>query len=115
MCLLAGGGKVLWKLILARKGRDVPWLGAQMRFLMPLGFALMTAGALLADRGTATALLRAAARLPSALCFGGTVLGLAAMVVCARKFDRHDVRGNWMEQLINAAAQACAMIGVLLL
>lgn len=30
VCLLAGAGKVLWKLLLALKGKDVPFLGAQL-------------------------------------------------------------------------------------
>ena len=57
----------------------------------------------------------AAARLPSAAFFALTIVGMIAMVVCAKRFDRFDVRANWIEQGINAAAQACAMIGVLLL
>lgn len=115
VCFLSGTGKVLWKLILARKGTDVAFLGAQLRYAMPAGFALMIAGAALSDRALARELLRAALRLPSAALFAAASAGLAGMVLCARKFDRHDVRGNWIEQTINAAAQACTMIGVLLL
>ena len=115
LCLLAGAGKVLWKLLIALRGRDVALLGAQLRFVMPAGFVLMIAGAALADRETVRALLRAAMRLPSAAFFALTIVGLIAMVVCAKKFDRYDVRANWIEQIINAAAQACAMIGALLL
>lgn len=115
LCLLAGAGKVVWKLLIALKGKDVAFLGAQLRYVMPLGFVLMIVGALLADRETVRALLGAAVRLPSAALFALTVVGLIAMIVCAKKFDRHDVRGNWIEQGINAAAQACAMLGVLLL
>ena len=115
LCLLAGAGKVVWKLLIALRGKDVALLGAQLRYVMPLGFLLMLVGTVLADRGTVRALLRAAVRLPSAAFFVLTIIGLAAMIVCAKQFDRRDVRGNWIEQTINAAAQACAMIGVLLL
>ena len=115
VCLLAGTGKVLWKLILALKGADVQLLGAQLRYLMPLGFALMLAGALLADRTARSALWHAALRLPSAAFFAAAAIGLAAMIVCAKKFDRRDVRSNWIEQGINAAAQGCVLLGVLLL
>ena len=45
VCLLAGTGKVLWKLLIALRGRDVALLGAQLRYLMPSGFALMLIGA----------------------------------------------------------------------
>ena len=115
LCLLAGAGKVVWKLLLALKGKDVALLGAQLRYVMPTGFLLMLFGGFFAERETVRALLHAAVRLPSALFFAFTIVGLIAMVVCAKKFDRRDVRGNWIEQIINAAAQACAMIGALLL
>lgn len=115
VCLAAGAGKVLWKLLLACRQRDVPLLGAQLRYLMPAGFLLMLLGALTVDRAVVRALLASAVRLPSALCFAGTVIGLAAMIVCARRFDRHDVRGNWIEQGVNAVAQGCALLGVLFL
>ena len=115
LCLLAGAGKVVWKLLLALRGKDVAFLGAQLRYVMPLGFLLMLVGAVLADRETVRALLHAAVCLPSAAFFAVTILGLIAMIVCAKKFDRRDVRGNWIEQSINAVAQASAMIGVLLL
>ena len=74
-----------------------------------------TIGGFLAERGMALSLLHAAVRLPSAAFFAITIVGMIAMVVCAKKFDRFDVRGNWIEQGINAAAQGCALIGVLLL
>ena len=115
LCLLAGAGKVVWKLLLALRGKDVALLGAQLRWVMPLGFLLMLFGGFFAERGSVRALLHTAVRLPSAAFFALTIVGMIAMVVCAKKFDRFDVRANWIEQGINAAAQACAMIGVLLL
>ena len=115
LCLLAGAGKVVWKLLIALKGKDVAFLGAQLRYVMPLGFLLMLFGAFFAEDGSVRTLLHAAVRLPSAAFFALTIVGLIAVVVCARKFDRFDVRANWIEQGINAAAQACAQIGALLL
>ena len=115
LCLLAGAGKVAWKLLLALRGKDVAPLGAQLRYVMPAGFLLMMLGGFLAERETLRTLLHAAVRLPSVLFFALTIVGMIAMIVCAKKFDRFDVRGNWIEQSINAAAQGCALIGVLLL
>ena len=102
-------------LLLALRGKDVAILGAQLRCVMPAGFLLMIVGGVLADRETVRALLGAAARLPSAAFFALTIVGLIAMVVCAKRFDRFDVRANWIEQGINAAAQACVLLGVLML
>ncbi len=115
ICFLAGAGKVLWKLLLALKGMDVALLGAQLRVLMPAGFLLMVVGACTAERAQAHALLHAAVQMPSVLCFALAVIGLVAMIFCARKFDRRDVRGNWIEQGINAFAQGCVLLGVLLM
>ena len=115
LCLLAGAGKVLWKLLIALKNKDVPILGAQLRYLMPTGFLLMLLGALLSDRDQLKMLLQAAARMPSILFFILGILGLVGMILCAKKFDRRDVRGNWIEQIINAFAQGCVMLGVLFL
>ena len=43
-----GAGKVAWKALLALARRDVPFLARQMRYVMPLGFALLVAGAVMA-------------------------------------------------------------------
>ncbi len=115
VCVLAGAGKVAWKLLIALAKKDVKLLGAQLRYLMPVGFLLMVIGAFLAPRDLLASLLGGVARMPSAAFFVLCVAGMCAMVVCARKFDRYDVRGNWIEQLINSAAQACLLLGVLFL
>ena len=115
LCLLAGAGKVLWKLLIALAGKDVQLLGAQLRYLMPAGLILMVAGVVRADKGLVASLLRAALQMPAILFFILSVAGIVGMVVCSRRFERHDVRGNWIEQCINAAAQGCLLIGVLLL
>ena len=115
LCLLAGAGKVLWKLLIALQGKDVPLLGAQLRYLMPLGFLLMILGAVFSDRAQLKTLLQAAVQMPSALFFVLGILGLIGMILCAKKFDHHDVKGNWIEQIINAFAQGCVLLGVLFL
>ena len=115
ICLLAGAGKVLWKLLIALKSKDVPLVGAQLRYLMPAGFLLMILGAVFSDRAQLKTLLQAAVQMPSALFFLLGILGLMGMILCAKKFDRHDVNGNWIEQIINAVAQGCVMLGVLFL
>ncbi len=115
LCILAGAGKVLWKFLIALADKDVPLLGAQLRYLMPAGFILIVIGAVRADRAIVYDLVKAAVRMPSLLFFIISACGIGAMVMCARKYDRHDVRGNRIEQGINAAAQASLMIGVLFL
>ena len=45
LCVCAGLGKVIWKLLIALKDKDVRFLGAQLRYVMPAGFLLMIVGA----------------------------------------------------------------------
>ena len=78
---------------------------------MPV-FLLMIAGAFTADRSVVRGLISGALQMPSLLFFILSVCALTGMVICARKFDRHDVRGNWIEQGINIVAQGCVLLGV---
>ena len=112
LCFLAGFGKVLWKFLIATTGKDVELLGMQLRYVMPAGFLLMIIGAFTADRSVVKNLINGALKMPSLLFFIIAVAALTGMVICARKFDRHDVRGNWIEQGINIIAQGCVLLGV---
>ena len=112
---LAGAGKVLWKLLLACRRRDVAWLNRQFRALMPAGFALMVAAVAWAAATGALSLGGLAARIasfPACACFAAAALGLAAMGVMAAKLERTDARANWIEQLTNVFAQAMLLIGI---
>ena len=115
ICILAGAGKVLWKFLIALADKDVRFLGGQLRYLMPIGFTLIVIGSITADHSIVLSLVKAAVRMPSLPFFIIAVLGICGMIFCARRYDRHDVRGNWIEQGINAVAQACVMVGVLLM
>ena len=115
ICILAGAGKVLWKFLITLADKDIRFLGVQLRYLMPIGFTLITMGSVTADHSVVLRLIKAAIRMPSLLFFIIAVAGIIGMILCARKYDRYDVRGNWIEQAINAVAQACVMIGVLLM
>ena len=72
----------------------------------------MVVGAFMADRSVVNSLVNGALKMPSILFFAISVCALVGMVICAWKFDRRDVRGNWIEQGINIVAQGCVMLGV---
>ena len=82
---------------------------------MPSGFILMGIGAAHSQKDTLHSLLNAAIHPPAVFFFALAILGLVLMVVCARRFDRRDLKGNWMEQGFNILAQGCVLVGVLLL
>ena len=113
LCVCAGLGKVIWKLVLAIGEKDIAFLGAQLRYVMPAAFLPMIIGAI--RSATAVTLLGRGLMMPSVLFFAIAVIGILLMFFCARRFDRKDIRGNWIEQTINCVAQAAVLIGVLLL
>ena len=41
LCFWAGAAKVLWKIIVVTKKKNVWWMFLQMRIVMPIGFLLM--------------------------------------------------------------------------
>ena len=116
LCFWAGAAKVLWKIIVVTKKRNVWWMFLQMRIVMPLGFALMLFAVIL--NGNAidlSAVFAAILSFPSVIFFSIGVIGLVLMGVFAAKLDAADVRSNWIEQLTNGIAQAAIFTGILFL
>ena len=116
LCFWAGAAKVLWKIIVAAKKKNVWWMFLQMRLVMPLGFAMMIFAVVL-NRSILDlhAAFAAVLSLPSVIFFAVGVIGMTLMGIFAAKLDSADVRSNWIEQLTNALAQAAIFVGILLL
>lgn len=113
VAFLGGAGKVLWKLLLATARRDVRWLSRQMRFVMPCGFTLMAAGAVI-NRVQVAGLVSRLAQLPSAVLLLAWVACMCAMGYFAGHRDQADARANWVEQCVNACGQAALLAALLL-
>ena len=115
ICLLSGVVKVLWKLIAAVSQRNIWPMFVQMRILMPLGFLAMLA-ALSVDRAklSGAAVIAGLVRFPACIFFAAGALGMALMLVFAFCRDSSDAKVNWQEQTVNALAQLCILIGLLL-
>ena len=116
LCFWAGAAKVLWKIIVVTKKKNVWWMFLQMRIVMPVGFVLMILAVIL-NRNVIDlpAVFAAVISFPSVIFFTIGVIGLVLMGVFAAKLDSVDVRSNWIEQLTNAAAQAAIFTGILFL
>ena len=108
-----GAGKVCWKLLIAVARRNVAWLGKQMRYVMPVGFALMIAGAAI-NHAQVAGLVAALIRLPSLAFFLAWLACMCAMGYFAGHRDQTDARSNWNEQLVNACGQAALLAALLL-
>lgn len=113
-CILAGCGKVLWKILVALKEWDIQFLNKQLRIFMPLGFFLVIIG-LINGRNSIhfTNLLHQIMTYPSCLFFGITVIGMICMSLFAFTLDGTKAKANWIEQITNAVAQGCFLLGVL--
>ena len=115
LCTMAGCGKVLWKILVAGTGKDIILLNRQLRVLMPTGFLLIILGIITGrSRIHVNAILQKALAFPSIIFFGITALGMIAMMIFAFKLDGTKARNNWIEQITNAIAQGCLVLGILL-
>ena len=115
LCFWAGAAKVVWKIIVVAKKKNVWWMFLQMRIVMPIGFLLMLLAVILnLNAIDLSAVFAAVISLPSVLFLAIGVIGMALMGVFAAKLDSADVRFNWIEQLTNAIAQAAIFVGILL-
>ena len=117
-CLVFLGGflKVLWKIVLATKKKDVPFLNKQMKYTMLTGFALIVVSLIAnAKRISFSAMGAALTSLPSCIFFLLFVAGMVTMGVLAKKLDSSVAKNNWIEQCVNATAQLCLFLGLLTL
>lgn len=110
LCALTGFGKVIWKIIVALKNKDIHILFTQMRIFMPIGFLMMLIGIII-NRNTIH--LHKAFTFPSVLFFIITVVGMICMSIFAIKLDNTKTKSNWIEQITNTIAQLSFLIGVL--
>ena len=116
LCLWAGAAKVLWKIIVVRKKKNVWWMFLQMRIAMPVGFVLMVLSVIMNLRTIKLpAVYSAVISFPSILFFGIGIIGMLLMGIFAAKLDSADVHSNWIEQITNVIAQAAIFAGILLL
>ena len=116
LCFWAGAAKVLWKIIVVTKKKNVWWMFLQMRIVMPIGFGLMILAVILNRNAVdLSAVFTAVISLPSVLFFAVGLIGMVLMGVFATKLDSADVHSNWIEQLTNGVAQAAIFMGILFL
>ena len=116
LCLYAGAAKVLWKIIVVLRRKNIWWLFLQMRIVMPIGMLLMLLGIIFNQSHVSLASFKAGfLSFPSVIFFLIGILGMCMMMVFAFRLDSSDVRSNWIEQLTNGIAQAAIFVGLGLL
>ena len=116
LCFWAGAAKVIWKIIVVTKKKNIWWLFMQMRIVMPVGFLLMLLSVILNLKAIKlSVILTAVTSMPSVVFFAIGIIGMTLMGIFAAKLDSSSLRSNWIEQLTNAAAQASVFTGILIL
>lgn len=114
LCFWAGAAKVIWKIIVAVKKKNIWWMFMQMRIVMPVGFLLMLVSVLLNLKAIRmSVILAAVTSMPSVVFFAIGIAGMVLMGIFAAKLDSSDVRSNWTEQITNTVAQASIFFGIL--
>ncbi len=113
---LAGCCKVLWKLILGAKNKDVKWLNKSFVPLQSAGFLLMLVSFILGFKKIDwSAVGTKIVSMPSVLFFVLWIAMMCAMVWYRKnRFKNDDAKSNWTAQIINSVAQASLFLAILL-
>ena len=115
LCITAGLGKIIWKLLLAIAHRGYPILTLQFRILMPLGFMLIVLSVFICRNTIDWNSVRLALTgLPQAVFFIAGLGCMCIMTVFSVKLD-DSARSNWIEQITNSIGQLMFLTGLLLI
>ena len=116
LCLFAGLSKVIWKIIVVLKKKNIWFLFIQMRITMPIGLLLMVISVITNKNNINYGLIKnSILSLPSLIFFIIGVAGMIMMLVFGFVLDDSKKKNNWIEQITNAVAQLSFFIGLLLL
>lgn len=116
LCLFAGLSKVIWKIIVVLKKKNIWFLFIQMRITMPIGLLLMVISVITNKNNINYGLIKnSILSLPSLIFFIIGVAGMIMMLVFGFVLDGSKKKNNWIEQITNAVAQLSFFIGLLLL
>lgn len=116
LCFAGGFMKVMWKVVLALKKKDVRFLNKQFRYTMIGGFVLIIISVIVGFKRISLAAIGAAITgLPQVIFFALWLVGMITMGVLAKKLDSAVAKNNWIEQCVNGVAQLCFFVGLLFL
>lgn len=115
LVVLAGTLKVCWKLVLALARRDVRFLNRQLRYLMPVGFALALVSLVVdSTKWTPASVLAHVTAMPSLLFLVAGLAGMILMGWFAHHLDGRDAKANWRGQMVNTVSQLYIMLTIVL-
>ena len=113
---ISGTLKVVWKIIVVAKKKNIWPLFVQMRIGLPAGLMLVLIGFVVSCFTKNMHSYWSGALQPAPILFFILYLaGTAAMVICGRKLDPAEAKANWIEQSCNTVAQGAFLINILLI
>ena len=113
LVFLSGFIKALWKIIVAKKKKNIWWMFKQMRIMMPVAYVGLIVAiiiSLITHQSIHISLLWG---FPQIIFFILGILGMIGMIVCAKSLDSSNAKSNWLEQGINSLAQLCFLVGLI--
>lgn len=114
LALCAGMCMVLYKLILSIWKKEYPFFKKLFPVLMGSGWLIMIIGAIVSRKNIRPGAVWAAVCSMPALVF--YILGLlffASFIIYWKKGFDGSARSNWIEEILNAGAQVCLLLGVI--
>lgn len=110
----AGACKVLWKIIIAAKKKNVGVFNKLFKPFMFGGFALVLLSVILnMHRIDLASIWAAVTGVPAVFFFVIGIVGMTAMAVMGARLDKNSAKNNWIEQCTNSAAQLAFFLGII--
>ena len=113
ICFISSFIKVLWKLIVVLKKKNVWWMFKQMRIYLPIGFIMILLGFILGWKNFSSHIYNAS--FYSKIFFTLWIIGMSLMGLFAAKLDSSDPVVNWIEEITNSISQCFLCIAVYLM
>ena len=110
ICFISGFIKVLWKLIVVLKKRNIWWMFKQMRIAMPIGFCTLIFGFVFGWKNFSKDICNAS--FNSRIFFTLWIIGMSLMSLFAITLDSSDPLVNWIEQITNTISQGFLCVAV---
>ena len=113
LCFLGGAIKVLWKVIVATKQKNVYWMYKQMGPVMGIGFLLLIIGCIVSRAALKAAF--AGIGVASIVLFVLWFVCMGLMGVFSAKLDSSYPRSNWIELCTNGVGELWLCLALALL
>lgn len=116
ICFISGLLKVIWKIIVVKKKKNIWPLFLQMRIAMPIGFLIIIISFILNCINQKMNIIFNKILTPFPLTF--LIIGLIGMIlmsIFAFKLDSSKLKANWIEQICNSISQCAFFIAILIM